>query len=85
MAIDVVTILQKMRLGLQSLEVTAQGERNAEPPRYYRKIELTFFVKGELPRERVEHAIQLSFDRYCSVFHTLRQDLEVSRRLELNA
>ncbi|HEY3129079.1 MAG TPA: OsmC family protein [Acidobacteriota bacterium] len=83
MATDVVTILQKMRADLKSLTVAASGARNAEPPRFFRKIELVFSVTGSVPAERVEHAIQLSFERYCSVFHSLRKDLEVTHRVEI--
>jgi putative redox protein len=78
MATDVVMILRKMRVDLKSLTISARGERCPEPPRYFRKIDLTFRVKGGVPPERVEHAIRLSLDRYCSVFHSLRKDVEVT-------
>lgn len=83
MAIDVVMILQKMRLDLQAVEVSASGERQAEPPRFFHKIELVFTLTGEIPLDRAEHAVALSFERYCSVFHSLRKDMEVNHRVEL--
>ena len=76
MAIDVVNILQKMRVDLQGLRVEASAERNDKPPQYFKKIHLTFFVKGDAPSAKIDRAIELSFETYCSVFHSLRKDLE---------
>ncbi len=81
MGIDVVLILQKMRADLRGMNVVARGERNNEPPKYFRNIDLEFEIDGSVPTERVEHAIKLSFDKYCSVFHTLRKDIEVNYRI----
>lgn len=81
MAADVVAILQKMRLDLKSLTVVASGDRNPEPPRFFRRIHLTFSVRGDIPADRLEHAIKLSFERYCSVFHSLRQDIQMEHRV----
>lgn len=77
MAIDVVDILNKMRADLRGLRVEAAGRRNEEPPRYFKKIKLRFHVEGDAPRQKVERAVRLSFEKYCSVFHTLRPDLEI--------
>ncbi len=78
MAIDVVNILRKMRLDLGGLSVEATAERNDAPPRYFKKVHLKFSVKGEIPREKIDRAIELSFQTYCSVFHSLRKDLETT-------
>ena len=82
MGIDVVLILKKMRVDIDGLVITAQGERNDDPPRYFRKIELEFTVTGSVPKARLERAIGLSFEKYCSVFHTLRADLDVGFTLK---
>lgn len=81
MGIDVVTILQKMRTDLRGLKISITGERNPQPPKFYRKIDFSFTVTGELPQEKVERAVSLSFDKYCSVFHTLRKDLVVGHKV----
>ncbi len=82
MAIDVVNILRKMRADLVALSVEATGRRNDEPPRYFKKIHLHFNVKGGIAREKIDRAIDLSFKTYCSVFHSLRKDLETSVSVE---
>jgi putative redox protein len=84
MGIDVALILKKMREELLSLEVEIEGDRMEEPPRYFHAIEIRFRIGGSVSRERAERAVQLSLDRYCSVFHTLRKDLEVHTTLEMS-
>lgn len=83
MASDVVSILQKMRFDLEALNVSGAGQRQPDPPRFFKRIDLIFSITGTIPRDRVERAVQLSFDRYCSVFHTLRKDIEITARVEL--
>lgn len=78
MAIDVALILKKMRAQVDELRVELEGERTEEPPRHFRAIRMVFFVRGDVELERVEHAVKLSRERYCSVFHTLRPDLEIT-------
>ena len=83
MAIDVVTILKKMRIEPSHFSMIAKGDRNEDPPKFFRKIELVFRISDEAPLEKVERAIQLSFEKYCSVYHTLRSDLKVDHRIEI--
>jgi putative redox protein len=84
MAIDVLLILQKGRVKVDSLEISGDGDRNPEPPRYFKRIRLTFLLSG-VPAEarpRVDRAIELSSEKYCSVLHSLRQDLELETVVE---
>jgi putative redox protein len=76
MAIDVVSILQKGRHPLSGLRASFSGERAGEPPRRYTRITLHFHVTGAVPAEAIERAIALSRDKYCSVWHSFRQDIE---------
>ena len=84
MAADVVDILTKMRVGLEALSVRAEGDRRAEPPRRYTALRLVYRVEGvgEQDRDKLERAISLSREKYCSVLHTLRPDLAVSTRID---
>jgi putative redox protein len=77
MAIDLVHILQKGRHALKGLRVSFSGERAPQPPRRYTRITLTFHVTGDVPAAAVERAIDLSRSTYCSVWHSLRQDIEL--------
>ena len=82
MGIDVIDILTKMRQEPTSFEIIGSAERNGEPPKYFKSVDLVFKISGDIDAARVERAVQLSFDRYCSVYHTLRPDLEVTHRIE---
>lgn len=85
MAIDVVDILQKGRHPLTGLEAALSGTRDEEPPRRFVSITLHYTVRGEVPAAAVERAIQLSRDKYCSVWHSLRQDTEFLTTFEVLA
>jgi len=76
MAIDVVDILEKGRQELAGLRVEVEAIRMDEPPRYVRWIRLLFDIRGPVDEAKARRAITLSFDKYCSVFHSLRKDLE---------
>ena len=84
-AIDVVLILQKMREPLAALEVKMEGDRQATEPRYYHTIRARFDLWGGLSAEKVERAINLSFSKYCSVFHSLRSDLKLFAEYRLHS
>jgi putative redox protein len=85
MAIDVVDILKKGRHPLTGLEAVLSGERAAEPPRRFVRVTLHYVVHGEVPVAAVERAIQLSRDTYCSVWHSLRQDIDFVTTFEVTA
>ena len=82
-ATDVAVILQKKRQKLESLEVICSGERAAEPPTVWTKLELLYRLRGQLDEAAVKHAIQLSEDKYCSVAAMLKKTATVSWRYEI--
>ncbi len=84
LAIDVVMILEKMRITPGSLRVSVSGKRNSEPPKYFTDIHLIFRLEGDVPRDKCERAVGLSFEKYCSVLHSLRKDLTVTREIEIS-
>jgi putative redox protein len=83
MAIDVVDIIQKGRFALAGVEARLETERRADPPRYVTRASLHFVVRGNVPPDRVERAIELSRERYCSVWHSLRQDIDFRTSFEV--
>jgi putative redox protein len=82
-ATDVVLILEKMRQKLKSLEVICSGERAAQPPKVWTKLELLYRLRGQLDDAAVKRAIQLSEDTYCSVAAMLRKTATLSWRYEI--
>ena len=84
MGIDIVMILQKMRVSLTGLKMDLVGERNPTPPQYFKTIEIVMHITGKnLDSQKVDRAIALSHDTYCSVFNSLRKDLEMKVRYVL--
>ena len=83
MAIDVADILLKGRHQLVALEARITGERAAEPPRRFTHFTVHFMVGGEVPNHVVDRAIQLSRDKYCSVWHSLRADIALDTTFEV--
>ncbi|HSH46212.1 MAG TPA: OsmC family protein [Longimicrobiales bacterium] len=86
MAIDVVDILSRMRIPPRTLDVRFEGDRQADPPRRYTAIRFVYRITGlsESDRPRVDRAVALSRNKYCSVLHTLQADLDISIRVELD-
>jgi putative redox protein len=83
MAIDVADIVVKGRHDLTSLEARLVGRRRDEPPRHLVSVTLHFAVTGAVPAQAVERAIQLSRDKYCSVWLSLRQDIDLFTSFEV--
>jgi putative redox protein len=82
-AIDVVDYLEKRRTPAASLAVSVRFSRAPRPPRRVTAAHLTFRVATDSPREHVERAVQLSFDRYCSVAASLAPDTALTFAVEL--
>ena len=75
MGMDVVHILRKGRHDLRGLKIALTGERAPEDPHRFTSLKLEFYVTGPIPREQVQRAIDLSHEKYCSVWHSMRQDI----------
>lgn len=76
---DVVNILAKKRQQLTALEIEVSGEQEPDPPWTYRRIHLTYRLRGRgLTEKAVREAIELSKTKYCSVGATLAHAAEIS-------
>jgi putative redox protein len=85
MAIDVVDIVRKGRHDLRGLTASLTAERAQDPPRRFVNATLHFVVSGDVPKAAIERALQLSRDKYCSVWHSLRQDLPLTTTYEVRS
>lgn len=79
MGIDVLMILEKQRVPVDGLSVSVDGHRAEGAPRRFTSLRLDYEISGPGPEhdDKIERAIELSKDRYCSVLHTLRTDLAI--------
>ena len=83
MGIDVVQILTKGRHPLQALQAQMVGDRRGEDPKRFTRMRLHYMISGNVPAEAVERAIALSRERYCSVWHSLGQDIAFETSFEI--
>jgi len=82
-AYDVIEILQKQREPMRELKVICLGEQLPEPPNIFTCIHLHYIVHGAVNPSRLEKAIRLSEDKYCSVIGTLRSGVLVTSDFEI--
>jgi putative redox protein len=75
MSIDVAHILIRGRNPFRALGCELVAERASENPHRFIGVTIQFTVEGDVPDEAVARAIQLSHDTYCSVWHSMRQDI----------
>lgn len=80
---DVVTILEKQREPLESLEVTCTGEQMKDIPYTFVSVHLKYFVTGDVDPKKLERAIQLSEEKYCSVISTLKTVVKITSEFEI--
>jgi putative redox protein len=68
-----------MKAKITKFRVDIAGERNPTPPQYYTKVDIALTIAGEnITPKKLDRAICLSQEKYCSVYHSLRKDLKVN-------
>lgn len=83
-AMDVISILKKMKIEPDYFNVSAEGDLTEEHPKYYHKIHLIYEIKGkDVDPEKVEKAVSLSQDRYCGVNALLRSGAEITHEIRV--
>jgi putative redox protein len=81
---DVVGILGKQKQDLRELKVTADAVQDDDPPWRFRKIHIHYKVTGKgIDADKVGKAILLSEEKYCSVYATLRDAIEITHDFEI--
>ena len=76
MAMDLAYILNKARHSYRGLRAHLEATRADEDPHRIIRIALHFTVEGDVPADAIERGIALSREKYCSVWHSMRQDIE---------
>lgn len=83
-AFDVVSILHKSRQEIIDCEVELEAERATEVPKVFTRIHVHFIVSGRnLDPDKVERAINLSADKYCSASRMLEKSAKISHDFEI--
>jgi len=72
--IDIISILKKQRLKVESFKAIVEGEREKDvEPSLWKIVNVQFFLEGEIDADKAKRACQLSMEKYCSVAETLRR------------
>ena len=83
-SVDVISILRKQREDLKDLKITVTGEREKGAiPSLYTEVHAHFKLYGNLNADKVEKAIALSVNKYCSVAKTLEKTAKVTYSFEI--
>jgi putative redox protein len=80
---DVINILSKQREPLKRLEVACSGQQLTQPPYIFVRIHLHYIATGPVDPQKLEKAILLSEEKYCSVVNTLRPSVEITHDYEI--
>lgn len=83
MAVDVVDILLKGRYAVRRFSADLTAQRAPEPPARFTAVTLQFSLDTDAPGPAIDRAIALSREKYCSVWHSLRQDIAFETTYEV--
>lgn len=83
-AIDIILILKKARQVIEDFRIVVEGQREVDAnPSPFLKIHIRYILKGKLKKEKVEQAIQLSMEKYCSVTTMLEKTADITWSCEI--
>jgi putative redox protein len=83
-SIDLGLILNKQRQTLDDYKVTVSGERNTDPGKSFKSIHIEFELWGEIDSEKLDKAIELTKNKYCSVIQSLNPAIEITTGYTIN-
>ncbi|MDX9931534.1 MAG: OsmC family protein [Bacteroidales bacterium] len=82
---DVVSILKKMHVEFDSLNLRIETELTEEHPKHYTSMHIIYSFRGnELPMDKLEKAIELSQDKYCGVSAVYKQVMPITHEIRIN-
>ncbi len=85
-AIDIVLILKKQKQIVTDFRMNVDGMREANAmPSPFKKIHITYLLKGQLDPEKVKRAIDLSMDKYCSATAQFRPSADITYSFEIDS
>ena len=84
-AIDIISILKKQKQPVDDFQISISGEREKEKePSLFETIHIIFKLKGALDKSKVERAVALSMEKYCSVAKTLEKTAKITYSVVVN-
>lgn len=80
---DVISILRKKHQPVKTFEVAVRGQSREEPPKYYDQVWIEYVVHGDVDETALERAIDLSVEKYCAVYATMKHVAQIERRYRI--
>ena len=82
---DVISILKKMRVKVESFEVSTKAELTDEQPKKFTTIKIIYNIEGKnILADKVKKAVSLSEERYCGVSASLKPGAEITNEIFIN-
>ncbi|GLB48713.1 OsmC family protein [Neptunitalea lumnitzerae] len=77
--LDIASLIKKMKLEVEELDIVTNAELTEEHPKYYNKVSIDYNFYGDnLDEKKLKKAVDLSVDKYCGVMEMFRQFAEVT-------
>ena len=81
---DVVSILEKMRMPFDSLDISVTGDISEDHPKRFTKMKLIYEVSGTgIDKSKVEKAVKLSKEKYCGVSASYEKAMEIEHEIRI--
>ena len=83
--LDVVSLLNKMKVEVDNFKIVTSGELTDEHPKFYHKVKVDYHFYGkDMNEKKIEKAVNLSVDRYCGVFEMFRQFAKIETEIHFH-
>ena len=82
-AMDVVSLLKKMRVEFKDFSVSAEAETADEHPKVFTSIHINYNISGDVDEEKLKKAIDLSQNRYCGVTVMLNKTAQITHSYQI--
>ena len=83
--LDVVSLLNKMKVEVDDFKIITTGELTDEHPKYYNKVKVDYHFYGmDMNEKKIKKAVDLSIERYCGVFEMFRHFAKMETEIHLH-
>jgi len=84
--LDVVPLLKKMRVELKGFDIQIEAQMSEEHPKQYTSMKVIYEFEGDnLPMEKLEKAVTLSYEKYCGVMAMYKKSIPISWEIRIKS
>ncbi|MBP9016781.1 MAG: OsmC family protein [Paludibacteraceae bacterium] len=84
--LDVVPLLKKMRVELKGFDIQIEAQMSEEHPKQYTSMKVIYEFEGDnLPMEKLEKAVTLSYEKYCGVMAMYKKAIPISWEIRIKS